>query len=121
MGILRVNVYLTDNINKGKKMYNGFKNYETWVVALWLDQDETYWREEAQACYDNSFNDLDDARYHLSALLKEQHESMAGEIEAAVFSDLLNGALSEVNWDEIATGLLKANFFRTSKKEASIA
>lgn len=115
-------------------MYNGFKNYETWVVALWLDQDETYWSEYAQSCYDNSFDDLDyldecnrsnaamdDARYHLSALLKEQHESMAGEIEGAVFSDLLNGALSEVNWDEIATGLLKANFFRTSKKEASIS
>ena len=31
--------------------YNGWKNYETWLVALWLDNErETYeyWREEAR-------------------------------------------------------------------------
>lgn len=39
------------------KKYNGWTNYETWNVALWLDNEEgsyNYWRETAQEIYDES-------------------------------------------------------------------
>lgn len=34
-----------------KKEYNGWQNYETWNVALWLDNEQgsyNYWRERAE-------------------------------------------------------------------------
>jgi CRISPR/Cas system-associated endonuclease/helicase Cas3 len=32
-----------------EKTYNGWKNYETWLVALWIDKDGSadYWMERA--------------------------------------------------------------------------
>ena len=33
------------------KTYNGYTNYETWNVALWIDNDEgsqEYWKEQAE-------------------------------------------------------------------------
>ena len=35
--------------------YNGWTNYETWNVALWIDNEESsqgYWRTESQETYD---------------------------------------------------------------------
>jgi hypothetical protein len=41
------------------KRYNGWANYETWAVKLWMDNDPgeyEHWRETAQAVW----NDTDD-------------------------------------------------------------
>ena len=96
--------------------YNGWTNYETWNVALWLDNDASsyrYSREQAQEAYndasaDRSFTRKENAAFALADTLKEQHESaMADMLESAgqtssVWADLLGAALSEVNWREIA-------------------
>jgi hypothetical protein len=86
------------------KEYNGYTNYETWVVALWLDNDRgthDYWLEIAQetlaSCTD------DQAKINLSDALKESHEE--SEVQG-VFADLLNAAMSEVDWYDIAENLL---------------
>ncbi len=37
--------------------YNGWKNYETWSVKLWIDNDqgsEQYWNEVAQEVWEES-------------------------------------------------------------------
>ena len=77
-----------------EKGYNGWTNYETWLVALWLDNERTsaeYWR--------------DCAKHHSTYELSQQ---MKGEIEDGVpeldgfYADLLSAVLSEVNWMEIA-------------------
>src|SRR5258708_36329 len=37
--------------------YNGWTNYETWNVALWIDNEESsyrQWNEIAQECYDDA-------------------------------------------------------------------
>ena len=42
------------------KRYNGWKNYETWNVALWIGNEEgsyNYWRERSQECWDNASAD----------------------------------------------------------------
>ena len=99
--------------------YQGWKNYETWTVALWLDNDEgssDYWREQAAEAQRSApagsgedqptsaaWTPDEEARFALADQLKQHHEDMVEELGVqGVFADLLNAALSEVNWDEIA-------------------
>ena len=95
--------------------YNGWKNYETWVVNLWMDNDEasySYWNDaakEAKKVYEKE----EDAEYALAKRLKHEYENAAEEASEdnkgaykGVFGDLLNAALSEVDWDEIAKAKL---------------
>ena len=76
--------------------YNGWTNYETWSVALLLDNDEgsqDYWRDRAE--------ELD--TYELGQELKDEHDEgnpLTGNCD--VFDQLLSAALSEVNWYEVA-------------------
>lgn len=77
--------------------YNGWTNYETWLVALWLDNDE------------GSYNEMHYMARHSKDVysLMEQIKEMIEELnplkdQANLFSDLLNGAISECNFYEIA-------------------
>ena len=96
--------------------YNGWSNYETWVVNLWLDNDEgsyTTCRSLAQRCFEEAVADEVLSRnqracYQLASDLKEMIEDgnpLAGE--ATVYADLLNASISEVDWQEIAKGYLE--------------
>jgi hypothetical protein len=95
------------------KGYNGWTNYETWNAALWLDNDQgsyTYWCEQAQECYANaepssSFTKEEQAVLDLADMLKSDGEERAEQWmpdQSSFFADMLNAALSEVNWHEIA-------------------
>ena len=96
--------------------YNGWSNCETWVVNLWLGNDESSYntcRTLAQRCYEEAVADQvlsrkERACYQLANELKEMVEDgnpLASE--ASVYSDLLNASISEVNWKEIANSLLQ--------------
>ncbi len=99
--------------------YNGWKNYETWNVALWIDNDQGSYsqrQEMAQEAWDNAASGdaykgqtrEDSAKYSLSKALQEWIEEMNPlASEASMFSDLLNAALSEVDWYEIAENFLE--------------
>ena len=105
------------------KTYNGWTNYETWAVKLWIDNDEGsyhYWNDAAQEAWHdaedkhpNQFMDrAENARLILSERLKDEHYSDSEHpvfkaAEGSVYSDLLNAALSEVDWREIADALLE--------------
>jgi hypothetical protein len=42
-------------MGQDEQRYNGWTNYETWVTALWLDNDQAtqeYWQEIACECRD---------------------------------------------------------------------
>lgn len=83
------------------KTYNGWTNYETWVVALWMDNEQgvqQMWHETAR--------DVGSA-VELADMVKESHEQNAPEV-TGVFADLQNAALAEVDWLEIARNLLDA-------------
>lgn len=89
------------------KSYQGWTNYETWAVALWLDNDQgsyEYWRDVAEEIKEDE-GDEDDEDIHLAALasrLKDEFEEGMPDLGASLWSDLLGAALSEVNWYEIA-------------------
>lgn len=108
--------------------YNGWTNYETWAVKLWIDNDQgeyLHWQEVAREEWERddelmpyekrlgrmeSFKPGDRALIRLSDRFKDAHEKNADtllkDMEASVFADLLGAALSEVNWREIAEALL---------------
>jgi len=69
--------------------YNGWTNYETRTVKLWMDNEESsyrYWGAVANEAWEEA-NPLAD--------------------QVSTWSDLLGAALSAVNWSEIANSLLE--------------
>lgn len=93
--------------------YNGWTNYETWNLKLWMDNDEgsyRYWQEVAQECYDDAqadktFTREENAAFALTDRLKEETEESMPEVDG-FFGDVMRAAVSEVNWHEIAENLL---------------
>ncbi len=107
-------------MNDEAKNYNGWKNYETWCVHLWLTNEEgsyRYWREEAarhrkeaprHANVRECIWSVELAeRASLAEQMKSELEEASPLEEASLFSDLLNAALSEVDWHEVAEAFLE--------------
>ncbi|MGD8373937.1 MAG: hypothetical protein PVI21_03715 [Candidatus Woesebacteria bacterium] len=77
--------------------YNGWSNYETWLVALWLNNEQA------------SYNALvalkaEDGSVHSKA---EQLEELVQELyefePVGLIADFVNAALGRVDWVEIVT------------------
>ena len=113
--------------------YNGWRNYETWAVSLWIDNDEgsyNFWRDRAKQIEDTLGKTQ--SKYALAEELKENFKDGACDIldasnattqsfqdcrwpvtfrnethcSASLWADLLHAALSEVDWNEIAENLM---------------
>lgn len=97
------------------KTYNGWATYETWAVALWLDNEASssrYWREQAEECWSAArhsrrvkewrFTRAEAARLELAEKLEEVVHEGSPLQEASLYADLLGAALAEVDWYEIA-------------------
>jgi hypothetical protein len=96
--------------------YNGWTNYETWLVSLWSDNDETSYRRRKRLAQD-TWNDAEAD----SVFTREERatidlaESLQSETEhtnpmknnASLWADLMGAALAEVNWYEIAEHLIQ--------------
>lgn len=77
------------------KEYNGWTNYETWLMALWIDTDEYQYatvREIAGEC-----SEAHDLATRIQELMEADQPELTG-----LWADMLNSALSQVNWYEIA-------------------
>jgi hypothetical protein len=86
--------------------YSGWRNYETWVVKLWIDNDESsynYWQERAKELRKEGMEYI----LSLSDELKNAFDEDSPLEDAGVYTDLLNSALGEVNWYEIAESILE--------------
>jgi hypothetical protein len=83
--------------------YNGWTNYETWAIKMWIDNEEPsyrHWLERAEAAVEDETE-----AYEFAQEIKEYHEEALPELEGFA-ADLLGAAMSEVNWQEIAESLL---------------
>lgn len=103
---------------------NGWTNYETWAVSLWIGNGEgsfRQWNEMAREAIVDSEDNLQvvrgiwDRRQASVYALEDQLENYFDEQNplkdsTTVWIDLLNKALSAVNWQEIATNLVNDNW-----------
>ena len=81
--------------------YNGFVNRETWLISLWLNNDQGSYQllESVLRLGASGFRKAE----KLEALVSDQMYDL--ELEASLWSDLLSTALAKVDWLEV----IKAN------------
>jgi hypothetical protein len=99
-----------------KKEYNGWTNYETWLVKLWMDNEQSeyeYWQSLASewVMEADENTDMMDVTYAFADSIKEYHmdrieDKLDGKLVGFI-ADLLNASMNEVNWYEIAEHLLE--------------
>lgn len=95
--------------------YQGWTNYETWTVSLWLDNEQSsyhFWREKAARSREEAPNSSqvhrgiwtteEAAMFRLAEQLKAAIKGASPLQELSMYGDLLSAALSEVHWTEIA-------------------
>ena len=89
------------------KKYNGWSNYETWLVNGWFESCEhgygmlRQFAKDSIRCTELHGRDRDHAVYECSKMIQNEVEERMPELDG-MFADLLNSALSEVAWYEIA-------------------
>jgi hypothetical protein len=84
--------------------HEGWSNYPTWAVNLWLSNDEPLYRETVrQARQECAVADTQhDAIHELAAWIRELVSDGAPHVEG-LWADLLSSAIGEVDWWEIST------------------
>ncbi len=117
--------------NMEEKTYNGWTNYETWAVGLWIDNEQgshTHWREQASQHFEEAaeeetpheslWSQRSAARSKLAEQVQEEFEEASPLADqASVYSDLLNAALGDVDWHAIADHLLADAVDELGKRE----
>ena len=87
-------------MTKLDRTYNGWSTYETWLVNLWIQNEESLYAALHADVVDAA--SLYDAREILKAWLDNEYDLFVEDNGHGLFQDLLKGALDEVNWYEIA-------------------
>ena len=99
-----------------KLEYNGWYNYETWNLKLWLDNDQDTYnmvQDKAKSLIkkhegvfiEDAATELEKfnkAEFALADWLKEYTLKNTPELKASFYSDVLNASIREVNFHEIA-------------------
>lgn len=83
-------------------MYNGWENYPTWCVNLWLSNDEGSYMDMLEFTRELLEEEL--SKYEITNSIKEHIETQYRYIddEASLRTDMLGYAFGLVNWNEIA-------------------
>ncbi len=103
--------------------YNGYSNYETWAVQLWIDNNESssaYWRQLASEIYHYQasdqphFSKAEDAVCILTEKMKDSYNNQMervlndANVQGTVWADLLNASVCAVNFHEVAKNLMES-------------
>jgi len=110
------------DMEREEKKYNGWSNYETWLVSLWLSNDAVvyeYWSGEAKR-HKKEAPELEQVRDGVWTVQQGATFGLADQLEADIeegrpeekgvwglYGDLLTAALAEVDWIEIAKSWLE--------------
>lgn len=101
----------------GDHEYQGWENRETWTVALHIDNDRGclgYWldhaadhRRRAKMFPHETWSHDEDEKFGLEDDLKDKFSPLAQEPDLELARTLIQCALDNVNWREIAEHLLR--------------
>jgi hypothetical protein len=95
-------------MTKDEEGYNGWTNYETWAVKLWMDNDEGSYRLFKEMAENHVIEfEKDAAPWRLADAIKDEISCSAPDLGASMYADLLGSALDNVNWREIAESLIE--------------
>ena len=86
--------------------YNGWTNYQTWVINLWLNNDSgtcDYILELADEALETEY-----PKATLMDSIKEYIEEYNPITEASLYSDLMQSAIDSANYYEIAEHWLES-------------
>ena len=87
--------------------HNGWKNYPTWNVNLWLSNDEGLYHQTV-AMVSETRDHAKLVRVETADMLKSfVRDELAPELGASFAADLLGFALDQVDWFEIADAWLE--------------
>ncbi len=92
--------------------YNGWTNYETWLVNLHYDN---FFQEQAEDLYQDAlacdtFSKEENAAHALCEYIEETvtEFNYNPDADTALVNDIVNAALSSVNWYEIAANYIES-------------
>ena len=96
--------------NKDERGYNGWSNYPTWNVKLWLDNDQGLYnavQDMARRASNKHLSDLSGATVMLAQELQAFVEELLPDLGASFASDLLGWAVGQTNWYEMAQNIME--------------
>ncbi len=86
--------------------YQGWKNYETWNIALWFNNDEGLYSTTREFIEEDSPSTQELADY-IDNLFTEPDMGLMPELPNGPTSDILGWAYEEVSWKEVAENFLE--------------
>jgi len=97
------------------KTYNGWANYPTWAVNLWLSNDEGLYRETLDrvesarrgAATPDDYDRVNTIRIGTADAIEHYVQELAPDLGASFPADLLGWALGQVDWLELADAWLE--------------
>lgn len=81
--------------------YCGWSNYETWLVSLWLSNEECYYHELQDILRDYEGQERIEELEQACRFIVERHD------DTGLRGDLINAVLTRVNWQEIVENNLE--------------
>jgi len=104
--------------NNEETNYNGWTNYETWYINLWLTNDQSsynYWSSVTNECT---------SIHELSEQIKDDiDKNNPLSSESSLYSDLLSSAISSCNFYEIAQSFwqdFRPSVIEKAKEDAAL-
>lgn len=101
--------------------HNGWKNYETWCLKLWIDEDVhsyRYWQHAAHKALTEGYKgeardilaqqlekEIDKQAPRLRSLAEKQEEQES--LDLGFYSDILSASILAIDYEAIAERLLK--------------
>ena len=87
--------------------YNGWANYETWCVNLWLTNEQVNYEEAREICLgeEDEYKGQEALKDYVEEGTSDEIDHLGSNAFAGMISDIFRANLHVVDWAEIWKGL----------------